>query len=474
MRENIYWFKSDLRLHDNDGLIEAIQNAKVLPVYIFDPRIFDKTSFGFDKTGAIRASFLIDTVLDLKNKLQKIGADLLIKIGKSEQILPQLIKEYAIDKVFTQKEITHEELEIVQKVEASIDIPLCEYWGSTLFHIDDIPFNEETLPDIFTNFRKKIEKFSTVRRITEDVKQLDFIDNVEETAVPSLFDLGLIKTEIDSRSVYQFKGGETEAKKRVHEFIWDAESIKTYKETRNGMLGPEYSSKLSPWLANGSLSPRYIYWEIKRYEEEKGSNDSTYWMIFELLWRDYFKFSAWKYGARIFNQQGIQSKNRKWSQDKELFKSWSEGKTGIPFIDANMRELNSTGYMSNRGRQNVASFLAQNLNLDWRMGAEWFESKLIDYDPCLNYGNWAYNATIGHDPRNRYFNILGQAERYDPENEYVKHWLPELSNLPDEYIQKPFKLSAKDQVRFNFKLGRDYPKPIIDLEESYKIIKQRG
>ena len=143
-------------------------------------------------------------------------------------------------------------------------------------------------------------------------------------------------------------------------------------------------------------------------------------------------------------------------------------------MNANIRELNETGFMSNRGRQNVASFLAQNLNVDWRMGTEYFESMLLDYDPCSNYGNWAYNATVGHDPRNRYFNMLLQAEKYDKKGEYVRHWIPKLKFVSNEFIHRPHTIPLEQQKLYELEIGIDYPKPMIDLEQSYEEIKARA
>jgi len=210
----------------------------------------------------------------------------------------------------------------------------------------------------------------------------------------------------------------------LNDYVWKNQHIATYKETRNGLIGADYSSKFSPWLANGSLSPRLIYQEVKEFERQVTANDSTYWLVFELLWRDYFRFVAKKYGNRIFYQKGIRNKAVHYKNGLLVFEKWRTGNTGNDFVDANMRELLHTGFMSNRGRQNVASFLCKDLNIDWRWGAAWFESQLIDYDVASNWGNWMYVAGVGNDPRqDRYFNLERQASMYDPNYEYRKLWL---------------------------------------------------
>jgi deoxyribodipyrimidine photo-lyase len=251
-------------------------------------------------------------------------------------------------------------------------------------------------------------------------------------------------------------------------YLWEGDRLRRYKKTRNGMLGADYSSKFSAWLNAGCLSPRRVYEEVKRYEDERVSNDSTYWLVFELLWRDFFQFQFLKHGTAHFTREGIRNRTDiDWRSEETEFRRWARGETGIPFIDANVRELNRTGYMSNRGRQNVASFFANNLRLDWRRGAAYFETQLVDYDPCSNYGNWAYIAGVGNDSRNRYFNILKQARKYDGNAEYVKHWLPELADLPPEYAHKPWQMGPQEQAQYGVELGIDYPRPMGDLKPAY-------
>lgn len=473
MKRSLIWFRNNLRIHDNESLIKACQAEEILPIYIFDPSQFATTSFGSLKTGAYRTKFLIESIQSLRESLRKIGADLVVRAGPPEDIIPTMVQKYSIDLVFTPKEITIEEIQVEEDLKKSIKNKLSFSWESTLYHINDIPFSKDEIPDVFTPYRKKTEKTSRVRKEFKTPASAKLIAGIEPGQIPTPGDLGVQQREIDERAVMQFYGGENKALHRLKNYFWDTDNLKDYKTTRNGLLEAYYSSKFSPWLANGSISPRRIYWEVKRYEEEREGNTSTYWMIFELLWRDYFRFSAWKYGEKIFWPSGIQGKKRDWRHSETDFKKWAEGNTGIPFIDANMRELNSSGYMSNRSRQNVASFLAQNLNIDWRIGAEYFESLLLDYDPCSNYGNWAYNPTVGHDPRNRYFNIINQAKKYDNNGDYVRTWIPELKNVPKEFIHEPHKMNPEQQALFNVEIGNDYPKPMINLDESYEEIKAR-
>ena len=214
---------------------------------------------------------------------------------------------------------------------------------------------------------------------------------------------------------------------RLDSYFWQSDAIQTYKETRNGLIGTNYSSKLSPWLALGCISSRTIYHELKRYEESRTKNQSTYWLFFELLWRDYFKYVSLKHGNAIFYPWGIQNISKSWKKDKDVFRTWVDGKTQSDFVNANMLELKHTGWMSNRGRQNVASYLTKTLGIDWRWGAAYFESMLIDYDVHSNYGNWMYVAGVGNDPRDRIFNVERQAAYYDPNEEFQDLWLSNQS-----------------------------------------------
>ncbi|NER82718.1 MAG: DASH family cryptochrome, partial [Leptolyngbya sp. SIO1D8] len=408
-----------------------------------------------------------------RNTLRRLGSDLIIRQGKPEVILPTLATQTQAQAVYLHKAATTEEIAVETAVTNQIEtlgLAAQTYWGATLYHPEKLPFSLGELPDVFTKFRKQVERECTIHDVFPSPKQLPSLPTgIEAGELPTLADWGLADPTPDDRAVLAFQGGETAGLTRLQHYIWDADCLKAYKQTRNGMLGADYSSKFSPWLALGCLSPRQIYEAIQAYEEERVKNDSTYWLIFELLWRDYFWFVCAKAGDRIFYPSGLRGLKIAWKQDWPRFDAWRNGKTGYPLVDANMQELAATGFMSNRGRQNVASFLTKNLGIDWRMGAEWFESLLVDYDVCSNWGNWNYTAGVGNDARGfRYFNILKQSKDYDPQGNYVKHWLPALRHLPADKVHSPWALQPVEQKRFNLRLGVDYPKPIVDLQKSGK------
>ncbi|NEO33777.1 MAG: DASH family cryptochrome [Symploca sp. SIO3C6] len=467
------WYRNDLRLHDHEPLYQALQaKASVIPLYCFDERQFGTTSFGFPKTGAFRTQFILESVADLRNSLRSQGSDLVVCRGLPEKIIPLLAKSLNIWALYYHREVTSEELAVesaLKKALSQIGVKVQSFWGTTLFHINDLPFSIPQIPEIFTQFRKRVEKSSTVAPTFPTPESLPPLPEIEVGKIPKLADFGLEPPSFDQRAVLNFKGGETAALARLEHYFWKQDYLKAYKQTRNGMLGADYSSKFSPWLALGCLSPRHIYEQVKEYEMQRFKNDSTYWLVFELLWRDYFRFICAKHGNHLFRQSGLQGVKIPWQEDWERFELWRQGMTGFPLIDANMRELAATGFMSNRGRQNVASFLTKNLGINWQMGAEWFESLLIDYDVCSNWGNWNYTAGVGNDARGfRYFNIQKQSKDYDPQGKYVKHWLPEIASLPASKVHEPWKLQPLEQKLYEVRIGVNYPQPVVDLIKSVK------
>ena len=487
----LVWFRRDLRLHDNPTLDVAAGAGELLSAYCFDPREYGTVRFGgsdsfpFQKTGSHRARFRRESVSDLRDSLREHDSDLFVAHEKPEDAIPALAETVDADAVYFQTLPTSEESALERLVKTRLrerGVAAHSFWTHTLYHLDDLPTPYTRIDDTFTPFRKQVESSSPVREPL-DVPSLPATPSVaaddgSEAAVdggfdalPTLADLGLDDLPTDDRGVLPFDGGESEAKERLETYVWDNDRLREYKQTRNGLLGADYSSKLSPWLNEGCLSPRYVKREVDRYEAERVANDSTYWLLFELAWRDFFQFQFQKHGDRFFSRGGIRNPDIDWREDRDALGRWAAGETGIPFVDANMRELNRTGFMSNRGRQNVASFLANNLRIDWRWGAAYFETQLVDYDPCSNYGNWAYIAGVGNDSRDRYFNVVKQAKKYDSQAEYVTHWLPELSELPADKAHEPWTLSPDEQATYGVHLGVDYPQPMVDLEASYEKLR---
>ena len=426
-KQGLVWFRNDLRVADNASLANATkENDSVIAVYCFDPRQFELSKYGnFKKTEKFRTKFNIESVKELKSNLEKLNISLLVYHQEPENIISEIIAENNISTVYFQEEWTKDEVKIENEIKSRLktDVVFKTVYDQFLFHPKDIPFDIKDIPSVFTQFRNKCEKSSKIRAesVAKAMPASNLIEN--NTIVPTLNDLGFEDFVTDARTAFPFKGGENQALKRMENYFWETENLSHYKETRNGLIGADFSSKFSPWLANGSISAKTIYWQICEYEQQVEKNDSTYWLTFELIWRDYFKYVSMKHGQKIFKIGGILDKDYDWKTNKNQIDNWINGNTQEPFVNANMIELKKTGFMSNRGRQNVGSFFAKNLFLDWRIGAAYFESMLIDYDVHSNYGNWMYVSGVGNDPRDRKFNIRMQAENYDGKGKFQDLWL---------------------------------------------------
>ena len=421
---SLVWFRNNMRVEDNSSLTKAINNSENVIGFInIDPKNFLSTKYGFKKTEKYRVKFLLETISDLKSQLDKLNISLIITHKDFGQSINEIINQFEVTSIYTQTEWTRDEL----KEESFIpeEINLIKDFDQFLFSPNDVRSLYDNIPRGFSNFRKKCEKYLSVNDTLSIPKSLNSDNKISiDYPIPSLSDLGFKDFEVHKDSVFRFKGGETNAKNRIRNYLFETRNVSTYKLTRNGLIGEDYSSKFSPWLANGSVSVKYIFKSLKEYEKEVEKNDSTYWLYFELIWRDFFKYVSMQHKDKFFNKDGIYGEDKEWSDDQDILLNWINGKTNEPFVNANMIELSQTGFMSNRGRQNVSNYLTKELKIDWRIGAEYFESMLIDYDVHSNYGNWLYNAGIGNDSMPfRKFNPKLQSERYDPDKLYEKIWL---------------------------------------------------
>lgn len=469
------WFRNDLRLHDHQPILEAISRAdSVIPIFCFDPRTFSTTTYGTAKTGYFRAKFLLESVQALRDKLRSKGAELIILQGKPEEEIINLATAIGLNQLLAYKEVASEEIHISDLVEEKLwklKIPVDLFLGNTLFNKEDLPFPIKDVPDTFSIFKKRVDRDSHVRSCFEEPLTIPYSEKIEPGELPDLEFFGFTKREPDSRAVLEFHGGEPAGLERLHEYIWEKELIKTYKTTRNGLLGADYSSKLSAWLSLGCLSPRKVYEQIKAFENNRVSNGSTQGLFYELLWRDYFRFVFKKFGNRLFHEEGLRTEAPPADADtaSAYFQKWKDGQTGIPFIDANMRELSATGFMSNRGRQVVASFLIYECKVPWTMGAAWFEEILIDYNAATTWGNWAFIAGVGNDPKGfQPLNVIKQAYDFDSKGEYVKYWIPELQNLPSYLVHQPYVMTADQQKLYGLEPGNNYPAPMVVFKKYEK------
>jgi len=408
---SIYWFRADLRLLDNPQFVKACQNSQsLLPVFVLPQQ--EQTPWGFDRASKERFAWLQQNLSHLRNSLQEKGSTLLILEGKPSHILPALCAQLGTNTIYCEAIAALEEEHDVMELQRA-GLTIHTHWQSTMLDPQTLGMQIDELPDVFTRFRQSVEKHrlryaepvATPQRIPPLPSGLPQQGPMKESAI-ALF----------------VSGGESQALAHLEQYC-NRRLPDHYKDTRNALSQFDASSKFSPWLAVGSISARTLAKRIHQYEEQYGANDGTYWLWFELLWRDYFRFLMLKYGKRLFGPKGLGQRTPN-TFDPESFNQWTTGTTGVDLIDAGMRELASTGFLSNRMRQIVASHWIYAMNGNWQAGPAWFESRLIDYDVYSNQGNWLYVAGHGTDPRGgRAFNVAKQIVQYDADGSYRKRWL---------------------------------------------------
>jgi len=306
MKRAIVWFRNDLRVEDNEALYRAVKNFdEVLPVFVINREILKKEDYKSKKTGSFRVQFLLESLVNLNQSLNRLGSGLLVRIGHPAEEMAKIATEEKIDAIYAHKEPAWEEIQEEEKLGSLLKqkVEIKYFWGKTLFHVNDLPFDYQKTPDVFSNFRKKNEKYGKVRPLFPKPEKINGSETIESD-IPDIESLGFEKPSTPESAPISFEGGEEEAMKRLHHYFFESEQLSKYKYTRNGLIGPDYSSKFSPWLANGSISPRQIYYQVKKYEDEVKSNVSTYWLIFELIWRDFFTYVLLKYGISCFTRGG--------------------------------------------------------------------------------------------------------------------------------------------------------------------------
>ncbi|WP_126767690.1 DASH family cryptochrome [Aliidiomarina iranensis] len=468
----LVWFRRNLRVADNPALTALADSKQAAPlgVFFYDQQ-YTGSWLGMPRCRPLRAKFLWESVQDLQEQLQGLGGELLVQEGEPEDLLPKICQSLGITRVHTQRLFAYEESESAERVLQAlhaIGVELVQHECYTLWPSAHVFASHPQPLSSFSKFRRKVGAPENGARKNGVVVAKLWHQNengARENGVvvaklwhQSLEHTSLTKSpipidaELDERSVLLFQGGEKAGRARLHDYC--SKPVGHYKETRNGLIGADYSSKLSPWLNLGCIAPSQVLRAVREYERAHGENASTEWLIVELLWRDFFQFLAAERGAELFKgiaepkgePQGKPSGKvpedvnsgsnfEKGTEEHDndpnfsvpglsgAFGRWCWGKAENAFLNANMRELEKTGYMSNRGRQNAASALIHDMGIDWRLGALWFEANLLDYDPGSNYGNWQYIAGLAANPRGgSWFNLKKQAQMYDTKGEYQKLW----------------------------------------------------
>ena len=432
---SVFIFRRDLRLQDNTCLNEALRlSTQVLPCFIFDPRQIEPHPYQ-SKPGL---QFMLQCLTDLQQQLQTVGAELGLYHALPAQVISQLVHQQAIEAVFINRDYTP----FSRKRDDELS-KLCKELGISLHILNDTLLTEpeqavksdQTPYKVFTAFYNNARQFPV--SLPHVLYSQSFL--LPQTSA-SIEDVGLSLTEIKANVL---QGGRTQGLA----MLANLKQQKDYQNTRD-YPALDCTSKLSAHLKFGTCSVREVYYAIV---DTLGSEHP---LLRQLYWRDFFTHIAYHF-PQVFGRAFIDKfAHLVWDNNREYFQAWAEGKTGFPIVDAGMRELNETGFMHNRVRMIVASFLVKDLHVSWRWGERYFAQHLIDYDPCVNNGNWQWAASTGCDaqPYFRIFNPWLQQQKFDADCQYIYHWLPELKGFSTKTIHQ---WDKKHQPG-------DYPAPIID------------
>ncbi|MEN2751180.1 DASH family cryptochrome [Psychrobacter sp. FBL11] len=433
-------FHNDIRVHDNETLITAAQLASshedgtLILVYVsFLAASLTKSNWGpaycFDEMGFARQQFLQESLIDLNQSLARLGNRLLYlkpdnhpKELDTFKQLCQLIEAQQVTDICisaTADYAQNQAYDVLQDKYPKVRWHVLS--TATLFN--QLPTDD--LPKSFTQFRKKVETDNNLLEAEDDLVTFQTPNKLPPLPQALNSNNYALSIKIADKSIQldsNFVGGEGQAVAHLNAYF-ESDAPSSYKITRNALDTWTHSTKFSAWLANGSLSVKTLLNRLRHYERDTIANESTYWIWFELLWREYFYWYANIHQQKLFLFQGIGAYKPSTQYHKKRLQQWQNGETAYPIVNACMKQLKATGYMSNRGRQLVASCLIHELGVDWRYGATHFEQYLIDYDVASNWGNWQYLAGVGADPRGcRQFNLDKQTQQYDPQGDFINKW----------------------------------------------------
>ena len=453
----ILWHQNDLRLDDNPALVAASAHydGKILPVVFVD-------SGELKRLNPRTLAFKLETIEDLREQYREAGTDLLIYDGRPEQDLPKLAGDWQAEEVFLHSRYTTPHRALVRDVVSQLEadgVKTSQHWGDTLFDPETLPAELKDPPWQFGEFQDLIAAQGLPPKPVGR-PQLVPVDGPFRPT-PTIDEFGSVSPDETRSLLSGLKGGTSQGFRRLKTFFREGDHARDYARKRDQLLAQNATSRLSAYLAHGALSPRQVFHELKNYEKARVYNRSTRELTQELYQREFFHLVALAKGAAVYALGGINDTDLVWDSDPDIFERWRCGMTGWPFIDAHMRELAATGYMTFRGRQNVACFFSRDLEQDWRVGAQYFETQLVDHEPCSNMGNWQRSAGVSPSPLSHRFSIRRQSMRYDREARYIRQWVPEIAKLPTPTIHE---MNGRDcsleTGAFGVRLDDAYPKPI--------------
>jgi deoxyribodipyrimidine photo-lyase len=451
----LLWFRHDLRVHDHPALHAAVDsNDDVVPVFCFDRRLL-----GGRHRSASRVQFLLECLEDLDSSLRGLGSALILRSGDPAQELVSLAREVSAQSVHVSADVgpfARRRDEGVGRALAATGVELCSHPG--LFTAADPGAIRSAGGHPYTVFSPyhRAWLWAPRRDVLSAPRSLPPVPrSVPRGKLPRLSQLGL-EQEVSDPAL----GGEEVGRQRLRKFLRSA--LSDYESERNS-LGDDATSRLSPYLHFGCLSPREIE---HRLPPGRGAEAFRR----QLCWRDFYAQVLLHHARNAHSEyQDRYRGSLGWSYSQRRFAAWCEGRTGYPLVDAGMRQLRREGWMHNRARLVVGSFLTKDLGIDWRWGERWFMRFLLDGDEANNNGNWQWIASVGVDPEppsRRMFNPSRQQARFDPDGSYVRRYVPELERVPGRFLAEPWKMPDEVQAEARCVIGEDYPEPIVEHAEA--------
>jgi deoxyribodipyrimidine photo-lyase len=460
MSSAIWWIRRDLRLSDNQALSAALlHGGSVFPVFILDPSLISSRY-----CGQKRLSFLFDGLRALDISLRDRGSYLLLRSGTPALILNQLLQKTSSDVIYAEEDYSPYAVSRDRPIVESF--PLTLFPGLTVHHPKDILKPNRTPYTVFTPFKNAWQARGWNSQLLPAPRQIPTPPGIPSEAIP------VGDPNLKGRL---FSAGELEAQHRLDTFIGGHNApVFTYEENRN-RLDFEETSMLSPYLRFGMLSARQALnaaWQAEARAWDQSSHRGTETWLNELIWREFYQSILYHFPEVRCGSFRPEMSRIRWINDEAHFSAWKDGQTGYPIVDAAMRQLVQEGWMHNRVRMIVASFLTKDLSIDWRWGERHFMQHLVDGDPAANNGGWQWVAGTGIDaaPYFRVFNPVLQSKKFDPDGTFIRRFVPELERVPMEFIHEPWKMPFVLQKEIGCIIGKDYPVPIVDHSMTRKRV----